>query len=650
MNAVKSFRFLAPAILLFVLSGCAPEKMSPRRPSSLPSAGSSGTPEATPAATPSLEVSPELARKHAVFLILHPDDNASALATALEAEPRLRLTIVIPTGYFDTENHQLAASRFRVLQSSRQIEIALSLANEPNLPLIADLATAGPDVAKWGFPFEWPEDAAAQVARGSGSYQKRWGALPSGFYPPFGSASEKIIDVLRRFRLNWVLVKPSDTWGVKFFGGTAVIVPPAGPSFDETQPAAAAAEAAALAASTQPFTVIDAADWPTAEHEILFVRALAKRARTTEFETAQTFVPLLHKEYALPDGHDPFSQDFSAWIRSPFQKRAWQALSDARRVIETYKNSGHADLARLDAATEEICNAEAGSFLLALGTPAGAPALAQRNFLATIANVYRLCGVAVPNNLNTWFADRTAHKVATFATEDDRPFFVEGNQRLSWNDPKNDDNGAGTLTYPLGAPKGTFDLRQVSLSWTPTDVTVSIETAERTPETAPVQPAADVYIDVNRISEAGTTALIRQRGKGLLENDAAWEFAVSLTQKIAVLYQGLPGGERVMSVVPGGKSQAGFSATFPRTLLRGDPRKWRISVGVGAVEPGPRDEPPSFIAVLPGSSPKAFGGALGAAQPPKYIDILAPTTAMQVERLKRYQTGTASIPYAEPAE
>ncbi len=648
-------RFVAPSVLLTFLFSCAPATLTPRKTESKPAAAPaaaapSAEAPAAPAVTPSLEVSPELSRKHAVFLILHPDDNANALAAALEADPRLKLTIILPAGYFDVENHQLAAPRFRVLQSSKQIEIALSLANEPNLPLIADLKKAGPEAEKWGIDFVWPEDVAAQVARGSGSYQKRWSQLPSGFYPSYGSASDKVIDILRRFRLNWVLVKASSTWGIRFFGGTAVIVPPETPSFDETQSVSAVAEAAATAAATQPFTVINAGNWPSADHETQFIRALAKRANTTEFETAHAYVELLHKEYALADGHDPFAQDFSDWVRSPVQKRAWQALSDARQVIETYKNSGHADLSRLDAAIEEICGAEGGRFLFSLGAPEGASTLVQRNFLATIANVYRLCGVVVPSNLNTWFADRTAHKVATFATEDNRPFFTEGPQRISWNDPKGDDNGPGTFTYPLGITKGTFDLRQVAISWTETDITISIETAERSADNAPLQPAADVYIDVNRISDAGTTAIIRQRGTGLIESDAAWEFAATLTPKMAVLNQGLPGGERLVTMVPAGKSQSGFSATFPRSLLRGDPHKWRISVGLGAVEPGPRDQAPPFIPVLPTSSPKSFGGALAVKSPARYIDVLAPNAAVQVERMKRYETGIVTLPYAEVGE
>lgn len=625
---------LVAAVAALAGTACAQPRMKARRPPA-------PAERAKAAATP-VERSTETARNVAVFLIVHPDNDAAALATILESEPRLKLTLILPAGYFDAVRHQEAASRFKVLQSSRQVEIALSLENEPILPLIADFSFAGQAARRWDIDFSWPEDVAAQVARGSGAYQRRWAALPSGLYPPYGSGSEKVIDVLRRFRLDWVLLSPADVWGVKFFGGTAVLTPPALPLGDETQPAAKTAEEMAREVLSRPYSLVDAGLWPSPDHEIRFVRALAAAAGTTPFETGAAFVGQLKNELALPAGEDPFDRDFSPWVRSPLQKRAWQALADARKVIENYKNSGRANLTRLDAAIEEICVAESGPFLLSLGSPQGGTALGQRNFLATIASIYRLAGVPVPSHLNGWFAVRSVQRHATSVpTDNDRPFFVEGPQRLIWSDPKGDDNGPGTYSYPAGAgPKGLFDLREFSISWTHTHVTISIETAEAADSGAPLLPAADVYIDVNRIAGAGASSLLGQRGEGSVQPDAAWEYVATLTPQSATLFQGLPNGERIIETQPARRSDRAFIATFPRSALRGDPEQWRLTVALGATEASRRDGPPAFLPITPVATPKSFGGAAGPRPAPRYIDVLAPSAS-------DYDAGSARLPYVE---
>ncbi len=134
----------------------------------------------------------------------------------------------------------------------------------------------------------------------------------------------------------------------------------------------------------------------------------------------------------------------------------------------------------------------------------------------------------------------------------------------------------------------------------------------------------------------------------VLERDAAWEYAISLTPKNAAIYQGLGGGEqRMIQLVSADVSGNTFSVTVPRKILRGEPRQWRLSVALGGARAGQRDEAPSPIPVSATASQDAFGGAPGPRTPPRYIDLLTPSGDIQTARFKSYASGTVILPFVE---
>src|SRR5581483_8289142 len=102
-----------------------------------------------------------------------------------------------------------------------------------------------------------------------------------------------------------------------------------------------------------------------------------------------------------------------------------------------------------------------------------------------------------------------------------------------------DDNGAGAYVYPVGPyPKGMFDLRTVNIQWSEDTVDISISVDEDFSKSKlPIIPMADLYIDVNRLPDAGETSGLPRRGNLNVEREAAWEYAVSLSPLKAVLYQ-----------------------------------------------------------------------------------------------------------------
>ncbi len=571
----------------------------------------------------------------------------------------LHLTLIFPAHYFDDASRRALLSQFAVLQSSKQIEIALALENEPMLPLLGNLQIAGEKVAKWGFNFAWPEDIAAQIARGSGKYQKRFSALPTGFYPPHQSLSEDVVETLKRFRMNWVMGRPSENWGIRFYGGIALLVPPKAPVIDEmTVGGRSWAEHTAAWAMEHPFVLINTESLEDPKTDQYFLEYLAKGlAKHTELatSTAQLFVEPLRDEFELAKSADPFANDYGPWVSLPQQKRAWAALADARKVIDTYQRSGHAKLQRLDAAIEEMCTAESGEFLLNIGSDdpntnnTGEKPSGERNFLATLANIYRLCETPVPTNLNTWFAARSWQKTTARPQQSDEPFFEEGAQNIAWNDPKGDDNGNGKYVYPVGAyPKGMFDLRQVSVSWDESDITLRVNVAENfSNNPTNIVPLLDFYIDVNRLTDAGSTNALRRRGNTLLMREAAWEYSVALSANCAALYQAIPGSNpRLLSLKSVTSHGNTFSISFPRTLLRGDPKRWRVSAGLLGTENTKRQEEPLPVSVLVNPTERNFGGGASGQVTP-FIDLLDPTIEDQTNRIDAGQAGPLNLPYVE---
>src|SRR5262249_26361993 len=151
-------------------------------------------------------------------------------------------------------------------------------------------------------------------------------------------------------------------------------------------------------AAGQPFAYVDGSSFKDPELEITFLEAWDRACRGSKEPVIQHMGEDINNyvtdSLALPasEKFKVFQNDFSEWVRTPAQRDGWQALAGARRAIETYKNSGRAVLTRLDAATEEMYNAESGGFLLSLGQPQLSLPNNEHLFIATLANVYRLTG------------------------------------------------------------------------------------------------------------------------------------------------------------------------------------------------------------------------------------------------------------------
>ena len=575
--------------------------------------------------------------------------NLDRLDTVLEATPSLRLTVVFPAHYFDDARLGPAVKRMAALQQAGRVEVALSLDNEPILPLLGNIHLAA-ETQRWRTGFAWPDDIGHQMASGSAAYQRRWAQLPSGLYPPYQAVSNDVMESSKRFRLNWVLGAPHGAPGVRFFGATALIVPPLSTADWTTESGMAAAVESLV---TQPFSFVDMSGASSSAQTILIERmdAFAAKHPDKTLTTLAVFVSNLKEEYALPANADPMTHDFTAWVATPVQHRAWIALGDARAAIERYKNSGHANLQHLDAAMEEMGNAESGPFLLALGTDQ-VDTDDERNFVATIGAIHRLAENPVPGYLSSLFSDRSLQRASPSRTaENDRPFFVSGDHQLTWNDPAGDDNGAGKVTYPEGHyPKGLFDLRSAALDWSDEQVTFTFGfvAGVPTPPTT-VVPLVDVYVDINRLPGAGSVSLLPHRGDVYVERDAAWEYALAVSPAGGALYQSVGGGaSRLLKLLPVERHGAQFQVSVPRSVVRGEPASWRLSVAVGGPDVRRPGEEPAPVTILPTAADRHFGGATPGRPAMTFVDVLAASAAEQDERLGMNESGRrVTLPYLE---
>ena len=176
-------------LFLVAIAACAPELKPRPYATSLPPS-STKTRAASPAAsTPAASTgAPSVSSGSPATLIVRvkAGSNLDPLAALFESNPSLRLTLVFPANYFQDPRAAASVQKWAALQSAGRVEMALTLDNEPILPLLANIKKI-PEAQRMRVAFAWPDDIAHEMAGGSAAYQRRWQQLPSGFYSALSS-------------------------------------------------------------------------------------------------------------------------------------------------------------------------------------------------------------------------------------------------------------------------------------------------------------------------------------------------------------------------------------------------------------------------------------------------------------------------------
>lgn len=631
MNKHTGWKLLL--LLLVGLTGCLGPV--PRRGAPLP--------EVVPPA-PEVIAVPEpvevpVLKKARVVAIWAPGGNTDVLGAAhyLAERPGMKVTALFPEHFFgDDEKSKRAKALFQTLVSSKQVEVVLTLPEQPVLPLIMDTANARlstSPVSALPSAFSWPEDVIDQMGVARDAYRRRWRVPPTGMKLPWGVVLGPELPLIAKFKIGWTLL-PSSGPAPSFIDEFKIPVLRPG-----VFPAVAArkewfssqAQAVLLASGTVGPIQVGAVE------ELGALELLAGSTGSWEWgflsEAVKDGVLVARREKAPP-------VDFSPWIGDEEENRAWDLLGIARRSVSEYQNSGSANLKSLDLAKRTIHSAESGTFFDHFGTErdAGHTEDTRRDFMATLAQVYQIVGQSAPPEIRQGFSRKGG---GVLAGEDPVGVFERDGTTLRWRDARHDDRGPGDYFYPTGPqfPTGAWDLLRFDVRPTETDLTFVFDFGVLTnPGHSPSGfslPLVDLYIDINQSPGAGSQDFLPGR-PGMAEAGDAWEYALSADGWGARFYQFVPGqGARAATTFAVAKSsETTFEVTVPRRYFRGDPESWGYAVAVMGRAAGGG---PMTVKEEPG--PDFFGGGVVGRVAPPYVDLLVPEGQSQRRILGAYKSG-----------
>jgi hypothetical protein len=607
----------------------------------------SGLPSVPVPVEPVVEI-PAVMKSRAVALWA-PALGTDALGAAryLAERPWVRVTALFPEHFFgEDEKSKQAKALFQTLVSSAQVEVVLTLPEEPVLPLIMDTANARasyPSVTSFPSAYAWPDDAVEQISLAREAYRRRWRVPPTGMAMPWGVALGPEFPLLAPFKIGWALV-PSSGPAPALVEGFKIPVIRAG-SF----PLSPAARKEWFNSRVQSVLVSSGTVGPiqfSGVDQTAAFELLAGGTGTVRWSLLSEVVA-----EGLPYvGREPAPRvDFTPWIGDEEENRAWDLLGHVRRSVEDYQNSGSANLRSLDLAKRSLYSAQNGAFFDRFGAEkdGGHSDDVLRNFLATLAQVYQIMGQPVPPELRQGSAFKSG--VTPGKNSLNGSSFERDGTVFRWRDTLHDDRGPGDYFYPTGPqfPPGAWDILGFEVRPTDDDVTLVFDFAAlsnngRAPSGFSL-PLVDVYIDINHSPGAGSQSFLPGR-PGIAEAADAWEYAVSVDGWGARFYSSVLGkGDQAAATFSVIKtSDTAFAVTIPRRYFRGDPDSWGFAVLV--MGRSSTAGIPMPVEVNPG--PDHFGGAVAGREAPPYIDMLTPEGTSQRRVLGVYKSGQdITIPF-----
>lgn len=642
------FRRLFLLCLVGVLAGClgpmsrrgkpSPE-VPPVAPETMPVPGQVEIPGEIPGEVPAV-------KKGRMVAVWAPGMKADALGSAqyLSQRPWMKVTALFPEHFFDDEKSRQAKALFQTLVSSHQVEVVLTLPDQPVLPLIMDTMNArvsSPTVAALPPAFSWPEDVVEQVGLARKMYRTRWHVSPTGILLPWGVALGPEFPLLAKYNFDWAVLPASGSVPTWIEGFNFPVLRPGvvSAAHDGIQEGAMSQAMGILVSSgtVGPIQVSAVEELGALEEWVGSTNAWDWAFLS---EAVKDGFPLVARATAAP-------VDFTPWIGDEEENRAWDLLGIARRSVNDYQNSGLADLKSLDLAKRTLYGAENGAYFDHFGAEKegarGEDVL--RDFTATLAQVYPILGLAVPPEIRQGFS-----RQGTLSPRGEEPsgVFERDQTVLRWRDTLHDDRGPGDYFYPTGLqfPPGSWDLLRFEVEPTNTEVTFvfgfdSLTNPGRGPNGFSL-PLVDLYIDINHSAGAGSQEFLPGR-PGMTEAADAWEYALSADGWGAEFYQFVPGRDprlvATFSVVK--TTDTAFAVTVPRRYFRGDPESWGYAVAVMGRASGGT---PMRVEEEPGAD--HFGGGLPGVEAPPYIDLLVPTGHSQRRILGAYRSGqNITIPF-----
>ncbi|HOW27367.1 MAG TPA: glucodextranase DOMON-like domain-containing protein [Elusimicrobiota bacterium] len=615
---------------------------------------------------PAEGVESESSKRVTVVWVPTPGTDPLGSAQYLESHPHLRVTVVLKEGFFGEEEKDLQAWKiFSHLRSRDQIDLALVVPGDPLLALLQDTDRAGeslPSGQSLPPKYAWPEDVLAHLINAQSQYEQLWQADPQGIVFPGSPTGPKVPDLtlfeaLDKVSLRWVLLTdhPDVTPGI-YAGLTPKIVCPLVVSDRKTAGQRSVLPKLDYSSELTP---------PILLGNLEDVQDLWVLAGGSSVVRGRFLSEAIEESVDTPiwPGVDRQVEDMSSWIGEPEENAAWQLLGMARGDIERYKDSGKAEVTLLDAALNELYSAQKSALFYYFGADydSGRDEELKREFLATLAQVYRLIRQPIPEILLQPFS-----RIITMLQDSTEmeTTVQSGYGFVRWKDVLHDDRGPGDYFYPEGKEfsSGSWDIQTFDVSVQEQSVVFSFYMGSlENPWGGPLGfslPMIDVYMDINHQRSAGSVQMLPGR-PGVIDGQNAWEYALTVDGWGAHLFQYNPGKITEEGAPPKVKvvrDSGLIRVEVSKTLLRGDPLKFGYAVLVmgraGSSGQTVKDNQGLEIGVpmpvLKDPGPGNFGGSLPNAAASPYLDLLVPPGLTQAQVLGVYKKGKdALIPFVK---
>ncbi|OGR83674.1 MAG: hypothetical protein A2901_09120 [Elusimicrobia bacterium RIFCSPLOWO2_01_FULL_54_10] len=595
-----------------------------------------------------------LAINAAAVLILPASDRATddvAWLAALEKYPSLRLTVALSRSDLAMlAPHQKTLLR---LKSERRLEPALRMASDAPLPLICDMDLTKMYLrVKARFPSDkiaWPEDMAVPIVKEKMKFKEFWGSNPAGFVPGGGSLSSSVAEFLMQQKFIWTAAgfpdaewMDDETLSLKGGGdgdftimkahGLSRILYQSAEHYTPSAPCCTRARSLVGKLAEEllterrqlPVIVFDEARAKVSLEDFLEELAVyssteptparltkplrlklcsqIKEPHITDMQTASLQIWPYSWSWIRGLG-DPSGPGLVAWVGDPSKNSAWSLLSQTRSDAEKYKNSGSADLAKLDMAMEEIYAAESGSYFEWFGSDSeterkdpGAREIKNQKqmlFKATLENVYNHLNLPTPNslrqaNLNQkGFARRpkVSAPAGTMVSTPSAPAPAASSSvpsvlALEWEQRAQASEASTTTASNAEIP---VSLKKFSVAVEPQAKQEWVTFTVRYAGTVGPSTVTDIYIDINHRAGAGTTQLIP--GRNALVDDAdAWELLlvsrwVGGKGWTASLYRSVALSPAIYNAsvdykISSNPTATTFTVRVPKNLLGETPASW----------------------------------------------------------------------------